>query len=134
MAANCVQDLEAAVKAVKEEYGNDPKWASAIQHGEEALKAAQEAEAPSAESPGQKAANAVHEDVKNPKQSNLESNAAPETEANAKPESPNDDKTEPAAHENGENGKVEQVEHSGENPKDMSGAAKLALIMLRKKK
>jgi hypothetical protein len=56
MAANCVQDLEAAVKAVKDEYGNDPKWAAVIEHADKALSEAHSAEGnPAPESPGQEA-------------------------------------------------------------------------------
>lgn len=128
MAANCVQDLEAAVKAVKDEYGNDPKWASVIEHGDQALKAAQEAESASSESPGQKAADQVHEDVKAESASEDKTNN-PEEKSEVKPESPADEKKESPAVEKAESPDEEKAEH----PKDMSGAAKIALLMLRKK-
>ena len=109
MAAKCVEDLKAAVDAVKADYGNDPKWSEVISKAEDAVKAAESAESPAPESPGQKAANEVHSDVK--------------------PESPADEKSEAPAVENSESKDVEEQEH----PKDMKGAAKIALLMLRKK-
>ncbi|NBT35698.1 MAG: hypothetical protein EBT03_09205 [Betaproteobacteria bacterium] len=109
MAAKCVEDLKAAVDAVKAEYANDPKWSEAISKAEDALKAAESAEAPAPESPGKASANEVHNEVK--------------------PESPEDEKKESPIEENSESKSEEEQEH----PKDMKGAAKIALLMLRKK-
>lgn len=109
MAAKCVEDLKAAVDAVKADYGNDPKWKSVIDHADEAVKAAESVDSPAPESPGQKSANEVHSEVK--------------------PESPEDEKKESPVEENSESKDEEKAEH----PKDMKGAAKLALLMLRKK-
>jgi hypothetical protein len=107
MADKCVEDLKSAVEAVKDAYGDDPKWKSVIEHGEEAVKAADSAESPAPESPGQKAANEVRAEENKPEE---------------KQESPE--------HENSESPKTEDEEH----PKDMKGAAKIALLMLRNKK
>jgi hypothetical protein len=116
MAANCVQDLEAAVKAVKDEYGNDPKWAAVIEHGDKALSEAHSAEGnPAPESPGQKAAGEVHDQVKAPEASKIES--------------PAEEKKEDPAVEKAESPSEEDAEH----PKDMKNAAKIAIMMLRKK-
>ena len=134
MAAQCVSDLEAAVKAVKDEYGNDPKWQGVIDAADKVVTEAQAAEGsqPAAEpSPGQKAADAVHAQAGKPAVSKLES-PVPETPKTAHPEPAADDKTEPPAHETAEGSKVETIEHPS-NPKDMKGAAKIALLMLRKK-
>lgn len=109
MAAKCVEDLKAAVDAVKAEYGDDPKWSEVISKSEDAVKSAEAVESPAPESPGQKSANEVHSEVK--------------------PESPEDEKKESPAEENSESKDEEKAEH----PKDMKGAAKLALLMLRKK-
>lgn len=109
MAAKCVEDLKAAVEAVKADYGNDPKWKSVIDHADEAVKAAESVDSPAPESPGQKSANEVHSEVK--------------------PESPEDEKKESPEVEKAESPDEEKAEH----PKDMKGAAKLALLMLRKK-
>ena len=122
MAAKCVEDLKAAVEAVKADYANDPKWSNIIAEGEKLVGSAEQVDSPSETSPGQKSADQVHNQVNE--------SIAPETVQTAKPENPADDKTEPAVHENGENSKVESVEH----PKDMKGAAKLAILMLRNKK
>ena len=100
--------MKAAVDAVKAEYGDDPKWSDVISKSEEAVKAAESVESPSPESPGQKAANQVHDE--------------------AKPESPEDEKKESPVQENSESPKEE------DDPKDMKGAAKIALLMLRGKK
>ena len=110
MAAKCVSDLKAAVDAVKAEYGDDPKWKSVIDHAEEAVKAADSVESPAPESPGQKAANEVHDEVKT--------------------ETPEDEKKESPEVEKAESPDEEKAEH----PKDMKGAAKMALLMLRSKK
>ena len=68
MAAQCVSNLEAAVKAVKDEYGNDPKWQAVIDHADKAVTEAHTAEGtPAPESPGQKTANDVHNQVNNEK-------------------------------------------------------------------
>lgn len=107
MAAKCVEDLKAAVDAVKAEYGDDPKWSDVISKSEEAVKAAESAESPSPESPGQKAAAQVHSESK---------------------ETPDSEKSEPPAEQ-----KQEQDSGTEEHPKDMKGAAKIALLMLRKK-
>jgi hypothetical protein len=112
MAAKCVEDLKAAVDAVKADYGNDPKWAEAISKSEDALKAAESAESPAPESPGQKAASQVHDESK-------------ETPQSEKAETPAEQKQE-------QDSGTEQ--HLNENPKDMKGAAKIALLMLRSKK
>jgi len=110
MAAKCVEDLKAAVDAVKAEYGDDPKWSEVISKSEDAVKAADSVESPAPDSPGKEAANAVHSE--------------------AKPESPEDEKKEPPVEENSESKDEEKAEH----PKDMKGAAKIALLMLRNKK
>jgi hypothetical protein len=104
MAAKCVEDLKAAVDAVKAEYGDDPKWADVISKSENAVKAAESVESPQIESPGQKAANEVHAEENKPEE---------------KKESP-------------EYGNSESKEE--DDPKDMKGAAKIALLMLRNKK
>ena len=119
MAANCVQDLEAAVKAVKDEYGNDPKWAAVIEHGDKALSEAHSAEGnPAPESPGQKAASQVHDQVK--------AGATP-----SKLETPAEQAKETPQEENAESPAMQKSE--GEDPKDMKSAAKIAIMMLRKK-
>lgn len=107
MAANCVEDLKAAVDAVKQDYGSDPKWRDAISKAEDAVKAAESVESPSPESPGQKAAQQVHDESK---------------------ETPESEKSEPVAEQ-----KQEQKSGS-EQPMDMEGAAKMAVLMLRSKK
>ena len=124
MAANCVQDLEAAVKAVKDEYGNDPKWSNVIQAADKVVAEAHSAEGSDNQappSPGKQAAEQVHNQIQESK--------APEM----KPESPSEEKAESPAHENAESDKVEKTEHPEGDPKDMKGAAKIALLMLRKK-
>lgn len=113
MAAQCVSNLEAAVKAVKDEYGNDPKWQSVIDHAEKAVTEAQAAEGtPAPESPGQKAASDVHNQVNNEKA--VEAKEDPKEEATETPI-------------------VEKKETSQEVPVDLKGASKIALLMLRKK-
>jgi len=112
MAANCIADLETAVKAVKDEYGNDPKWADVISSADKAVSAAHSLEGNTPPvSPGKDSANQVHDNQ-------------------TKVETPAQDKAEPAAKENSETPVVEKDEH----PKDMKGAARMALIMLRGKK
>lgn len=129
MAANCVQDLEAAVKAVKDEYGNDPRWASVIREADKAVSDAKGLETSNENpSPGSKAADQVHEDVKAESASEDKTNN-PEEKSEVKPESPADEKKESPAVEKAESPDEEKAEH----PKDMSGAAKIALLMLRKK-
>ena len=120
MAANCVQDLEAAVKAVKDEYGNDPKWSGVIEAADKAVSEAHTAEGqnPAPVSPGKQTANDVHQEVSAPQgPSKLETPAehAKETPKDESAETPDMQKSE------------------GEDPKDMKGAAKIALLMLRKK-
>ncbi|NBV77858.1 hypothetical protein EBR66_06860 [bacterium] len=113
MASKCIEDLKAAVDAVKADYGNDPKWSDVITKAEDAVKAAESADNPNATnepSPGQKAANQVHDESK---------------------ETPQSEKSEPPAEQ-----KQEQDSGSEEpmkEAKDMKGAAKIALLMLRKK-
>lgn len=131
MAAQCVSDLEAAVKAVKDEYGSDPKWQAVIDSADKAVSEAQSvdsSEPASVASPGQKAADVVHAQADKAVPSKLESPVG-ETLKTAHPEPAAEDKTETPAHETPEGSKVESVEH----PKDMKGAAKLALLLLRKK-
>lgn len=106
MAAKCVEDLKAAVEAVKADYGNDPKWKSVIDHADEAVKAAESVDSPAPESPGQKSANEVHSESK---------------------ETPDSEKTEAPAEQK------QEADSGSEDPKDMKGAAKMALLMLRKK-
>lgn len=119
MAANCVQDLEAAVKAVKADYGNDPKWAAVIEHADKAVSEAQAAEGnPAPASPGQEAASQVHDQVK--------SDSAP-----SKLETPAEHAKETPQAENSESPDMQKSE--GEGPKDMKSAAKIAIMMLRKK-
>ena len=115
MAANCVQDLEAAVKAVKDEYGNDPKWSGVIEAADKAVSEAQSVESHSEQSPGQKAASEVHDQVKSP--------------STPKIESPAEEKKEDPSVEKAESSSEEDAEH----PKDMKAASKIALLMLRKK-
>jgi hypothetical protein len=117
MAANCVQDLDAAVKAVKDEYGNDPKWSGVIEAADKAVSEAHSVEGnPTSESPGQKAASDVHDQVK-------ADSTKPETPAEQAKESPQEENSESPAMQKSE----------GEDPKDMKGAAKIAIMMLRKK-
>jgi hypothetical protein len=119
MAANCVQDLEAAVKAVKDEYGNDPKWAGVIEAADKAVSEAHAAEGnPAPASPGQEAASQVHDQVK--------SGSAP-----SKLETPAEQAKETPQEENAESPAMQKAE--GEDPKDMKSAAKIAIMMLRKK-
>jgi len=118
MAANCVQDLEAAVKAVKDDYGNDPKWAAVIEHADKAVSEAQAAEGNPPASPGQEAASQVHDQVK--------AGATP-----SKLETPAEQAKETPQEENAESPAMQKSE--GEDPKDMKGAAKIAIMMLRKK-
>lgn len=113
MAAQCVADLEAAVEKVKAEYGDDPKWKAVIDAADNAVSEAHKAESPVPDSPGKKAADQVH----------AEENAV-------KVESADDEKNESPQQENSESSSVEQSEH----PKDLKGAAHMAILMLRNRK
>jgi hypothetical protein len=111
MATKCIEDLKAAVDAVKADYGSDPKWAEVISHAEKAVSGAEQVESPAPDSPGKQAANAVHD----------ESKETPETE-NA--ESP------AVAKQEQDSGSEEPMKEA----KDMKGAAQMAILMLRNRK
>jgi hypothetical protein len=120
MAANCISNLESAIQDVKNEYGNDPKWMNVIKESERVLSDAKALEPKAETSPGQKAANSVHEDIK--AESSKEDPSAEKTEAN---ETPAEEKAESPVEQKAEGGE--------EKPLDMKGAAKMALLLLRKK-
>lgn len=108
MATKCIEDLKAAVDAVKADYGSDPKWAEVISTAEKAVSDAESIESPAPDSPGKRSANAVRDEGKE----------TPETE-NAES---------PAV------AKQEQDSGSEEPVKDMKGAAQMAILMLRNRK
>jgi hypothetical protein len=103
MAAQCVSDLETAVKAVEADYGKDPKWKAVIDEANKLVTDAKALEGPMEQSPGQKAATEAQKEAQ---------------------EDPKEEATETPAQEKAED---------TEEPKDMKGAAKVALLMLRKK-
>jgi len=111
MATKCIEDLKAAVDAVKADYGSDPKWAEVINYAEEAVSEAEQIESPAPDSPGKQAANAVHDESK-----------------------------ETAASENAESPAVQKQEQTSgsevpmKEAKDMKGAAQMAILMLRNRK
>ena len=106
MAAQCVSDLETAVKAVEADYGKDPKWKSVIDEANKLVSDAKSLEGPMEQSPGQKAAAETHEEAQ---------------------EDPKEEATETPAQEKTEDSQEQDA------PKDLKGAAKVALLMLRKK-
>ena len=111
MATKCIEDLKAAVEAVKADYGSDPKWAEVISHAEQAVSDAEKIEAPAPDSPGKQSANAVHDESK-------------ETPASENAETPAVQKQEQ------DSGSEEPLKEA----KDMKGAAQMAILMLRNRK
>jgi hypothetical protein len=111
MASKCIEDLKAAVEAVKADYGSDPKWAEVISHAEKAVSSAEQVESPAPDSPGKQSANAVHDESK-------------ETPATENAESPAVQKQEQ------DSGSEEPMKEA----KDMKGAAQMAILMLRNRK
>jgi len=107
MASKCIEDLKAAVEAVKADYGSDPKWAEVISHAEKAVSSAKQVESPAPDSPGKQSANAVHDESK-------------ETTENA----------ETPAVQKQDSGSEEPMKEA----KDMKGAAQMAILMLRNRK
>jgi hypothetical protein len=111
MATKCIEDLKAAVDAVKADYGNDPKWSDVISTAEKAVSDAEQIETPAPDSPGKQAANAVHDESK-------------ETPASENAETPAEQKQEQASGN----------EQPMKDVKDMKGAAQMAILMLRNRK